>query len=230
MTDPHRPFLGWPGWGVFAEALVLAAAQTLWWLAVYAGADWLTGLRADRVRIHFDAELDIPYVPAFLLVYRSIDLMFLLAPFVLRTRAELRGLALTLAVVTAIAGVGFLLAPAEAAYLPESHGIWAPLHAWNRHIVLTYNMAPSLHVALSVVTLSEYGLPCGKVGRGLLAAWAMAIALSTLLTHMHHVLDVVTGLLLGWGGHVLVYRRWLRHAQAEQIVPANPSSDPARPA
>lgn len=230
MNPPRAPFLSWPGCGILGEALVLGTAQTLWWLAVYVSADWLTGLRAERVRIHLDAELQIPFIPAMILVYRSIDLMFPLAPFVLRTRPEIRALTATLVVVTGIAGVGFLLLPAEAAYPPQAPGDWAQLYTWNQRIVLTYNMAPSLHVALSIVTLSAYARRRGRVGKTLLTAWAAAIAVSTLLTHHHHLLDVFTGLLLGWGGYALVYRRWLDRAAAARIAPPNLSSDPTRPA
>jgi membrane-associated phospholipid phosphatase len=230
MTPPRTPFLGWPGWGIFGEAFVLGTAQTLWWIAVYVSADWLTGLRAERVRIHLDAELQIPFIPAMILVYRSIDLMFPLAPFVLRMRAELRALTATLALVTGIAGVGFLLLPAEVAYAPRDPGVWEPLYLWNQRIVLTYNMVPSLHVALSIATLSAYAQRRGKVGKALLIIWGMAIALSTLLTHHHHLLDLVTGLLLGWGGYALVYRRWLDRTAAAPIVRANRASDPSRSA
>jgi membrane-associated phospholipid phosphatase len=210
MAEPRTPFLAWPDSKNLGEALVLGTAQTLWWMAVYIGADWLTGLRTERVRIHLDAELNIPFIPSSILVYRSIDLMFLLAPFILHTRTEIRALTLALAIVTGIAGVGFLLLPAEPAYPPRAPGIWDPLYAWNHRIVLTYNMAPSLHVALSIVTLSAYGLRRGKIGKVLLGAWGAAIALSTLLTHQHHLFDVLTGLILGWGAHLLVYRRQLR--------------------
>jgi membrane-associated phospholipid phosphatase len=226
----RAPFLRWPGWRIIGEALILGTMQTLWWMAIYFGADWLTSIRAERVPIHLDAELQIPFIPALILVYRSIDLMFLIAPFILRTRAELRGLTLTLAVATGFASVGFLLLPAQPAYSPSDPGPWEPIFAWNRQIVLTYNMVPSLHVALSVVTLSAYALGGGTPCKGVLAGWGMAIAISTLLTHQHHLLDAVTGLGLGWGAHVLVYRRWLARAATEQSIPATRSPDPARPA
>jgi membrane-associated phospholipid phosphatase len=230
MNSPRAPFLAWPGWPLYGEYVLLAAAHTLWWIFVYAGADWLTGLRADRVRIHLDAEMQMPFIPAFILLYRSLDLVFLLAPFILRSRAELRAATLTCAIVTGIAGASFLLLPAVAAYPPQDLGIWESLYAWNRHLVLTYNMVPSLHVAMSVVVLSAYSLHCGNVGKGLFAFWAAAIALSTLLTHHHHLLDVGTGLLLGWGAHRLVYRRWIYRARAEQSGRATLSSDPGHSA
>jgi membrane-associated phospholipid phosphatase len=227
MKPRREPFLGWPSWGVLGDALLWGTATTLLWIVVYAGADWLTSLRAERVRIHLDVELSIPFVPAFLLVYRSIDVMFLLGPFILRSQPEVRALTRTLSIVIAIAGVGFLLVPAAPAYPPQDAGVWKPLAVWNQHIVLTYNMAPSLHVALSVATLSAYGARRDKLGQGLLASWAAAIALSTLLTHQHHLLDVVTGAILGWSGYRLLYRRW---APVPQIAPASRSSDPAPPA
>ena len=217
----NRSFFGWPGWGIFGEALVLAAAQAVWWTAIYFGADWLTGLRTERVRIHLDAELNIPFIPAFILVYHTIDLMFPLALFILSSRPEIRGLTLTLGIVTGIAGVCFLMAPAEPAFPPQERGAWELLYAWTHRIGLTYNMVPSLHVALSVVTLSAFSLRCGKSGRGLLAVWGAAIAISTLLTHEHHLLDVATGLILGWAAHCFVYRRWLHRAQSGQSISDN---------
>ena len=51
---------------------------------------------AARVRVHLDAELGIPFIAVWILVYRSIDIMFLMSPFILRTRPEIRGLTLTL--------------------------------------------------------------------------------------------------------------------------------------
>jgi membrane-associated phospholipid phosphatase len=90
--------------------------------------------------------------------------------------------------------------------------------------VLRYNLIPSLHVALSTATLAAYGTCRGAWGRILLAVWGGLIGLSTLLTHQHHVVDVVTGLLLGWAGYQLLYRRWLA-AAAGRSVQASPSSD-----
>src|SRR4051812_21696325 len=127
MSPRREPFLAWPGAGLLAYALLLGTAQTLWWLLAYGGADWLTGLHGRRVRIHLDAELDIPFVPALVLAYLSINVVFLAVPFVLRTRRELEALTATLAVVTGVAAVCFLLVPAEPAFEPADAGAWEPL-------------------------------------------------------------------------------------------------------
>ena len=227
---PRLPFLAWPGRRVLAEAVVLGTAQTLWWVLVYFGADWVTGLRSERVRVHLDAELKMPFIPEFILVYRSLDPLFLIGPFVLRTRAEIRALTWALFDVTGVAGLCFLLFPAEPAYLPDEElsDLYdrADIFAMNTQIVRHYNMVPSLHVALSTVALAAYGTCRGVWGRAALAAWGGLIALSTLLTHQHHVLDVVTGFLLGWAGYRLLYHRRL-NATAARNNPASRSSDRA---
>ena len=221
---PSPPFLAWPGRRVVAEAVILGTAQTVWWMLVYYGADWVTGVRSARVRVHLEAELAIPFVPEFILVYRSLDPLFLIAPFVLRTSAQIRALTWALFGVTLIAGLGFLLLPAEPAYMPqEIPKFWAGIFAVNTQIVRRHNMVPSLHVALSTVVLAAYGTGRRAWGRAALAAWGGLIALSTLLVHEHHVLDVVTGFVLGWAGYRAVYLRLFREGERRGVSPPVPS-------
>jgi membrane-associated phospholipid phosphatase len=178
IYDPRRqPFLAWPGGALLGYALLLALAQT------------------------------VPFMPAFILGYLSMGLVFVPAPFILRSRQELRALACSLAAVTAVAGVGFLLLPAESAYPPRDADAWSGLFAIARGMALRHNMVPSLHVALSAVCLSAYTSRCGMFGKLCLAAWIALIALSTLLTHQHHLLDVFTGLSLALAGKRFVYDR-----------------------
>jgi membrane-associated phospholipid phosphatase len=104
-----------------------------------------------------------------------------------------------LAVIIATAGVCFLLFPVELAYppVPESElGAWAGLFHVADELNLTYNLLPSLHVALTVGCVAAFATHIRGAGQALLWIWAGAIALSTLLTHQHQVLDVLTGWLL----------------------------------
>jgi membrane-associated phospholipid phosphatase len=221
-----EPFLAWPGWELLGRALFLAVLVTTWWVLVYHGANWLTGLRADRVRVHFDAELGIPLVPAFILAYLSLNLVFIPAPFILRSRRELQALAVSLAAITAVAGVCFLLVPAELAYPSGDPGPWSGLFALAREMALPYNLVPSLHVALSGLCLAAYATRCGTAGKTFLAAWTAAIALSTLLTHQHHVLDVATGLVLAVAGKRFIYDRRRAPPPDTRTPRASPSAGP----
>src|SRR5262249_39255356 len=140
---------------------------------------------------------------------------------------ELQALALTLASVTAVAGVGFLLVPAEPAYPIRDPGAWSGMFRVARTMALRYNMVPSLHVTLSCVCLAAYGTRCSGTGSRLLCAWGAAIALSTLLTHQHHVIDVIAGLALAWAGKRFIYDPWRIRPSSDRTGPASPSGGPA---
>jgi hypothetical protein len=218
MGPRRDAFFAWPGWPLVIYALALTIPVTLWWIFVYHGANWVTSVRSSRVRVHLDAELGMPFVPSFILAYLSMDLVFLPAPFILRSRRELRALALGLIVLTTAAGIGFLLLPAELAYPSCDPGAWASLFTFAREVALPYNLVPSLHVAMSCLCLAAYGSHSGSLGKMLLASWTAVIALATLLTHQHHVLDVLTGLILAGAGKRFVYDTWCNHSAAEESL------------
>src|SRR5262249_50757219 len=81
VTAP--PFWRWPAWGHVGYAVILGGAVNLWFALIYGGADFVTARRSFRLRLYFDAELAMPFVPATVLVYLSIYLLFWSAPFIL---------------------------------------------------------------------------------------------------------------------------------------------------
>jgi membrane-associated phospholipid phosphatase len=187
---------------------LLYAVVTLWFGIIYGGADWFTAHRTARVRVHLDAELSLPLIPAFTLGYMSIYLLFFAAPFVLRTRRELTALASIQALAILIAGLGFFLLPAQLAFPPPQNlGPWEGLFRFADRLNLDYNLVPSLHVALSVICLELFA-PCAPPpGRMTLRAWGLLIAASTVLTHQHHLLDAASGYVLAFA--VLKWRRFV---------------------
>lgn len=210
--DMHRagPFLAWPGWPHLLYAWALSLANGLWFALVFYGCDLLTARRALRLRVHWDAELSIPFVPAMIAVYMSIYLLFLAAPFILRTRREFRAAVITLATLIGIAGAGFLLVPAQLAFpraTAEDAGVWADVYLLADRLNLTYNLVPSLHLALTVACVAIFSRHAPGPGKAVLWIWAMAVAASTVLTHQHHVLDVVAGWLLAMACVRLVHDR-----------------------
>lgn len=67
---------------VRTEAIALSAALSLLFVFVYGACNALAGSRADVGTAFFSWELRIPFVPALILPYMSIDLFFV-ASFVL---------------------------------------------------------------------------------------------------------------------------------------------------
>jgi membrane-associated phospholipid phosphatase len=195
----NRAFVAWPGWPFLRYAWLLSLANALWFALIYTGSDWVTARRGWHVPIHFSAELSIPLIPSAVVVYMSIYLLFLAGPFIIRQRAEFAALIRALFVATCLGAIGFLLLPARSAFpQPEGLGIWKRLFEFADWMNLDYNMAPSLHVALSMCCIAAFARYASASGRIVLWTWGAAIAISTLLTHQHHVLDVGTGLIVAW--------------------------------
>jgi len=61
-----------------------------------------------------------------------------------------------------------------------------------------YNLVPSLHIALSWVTLRVVWPRLSRRQRVLLLGWFPLLVGSVLVTHQHHVADVISGLAVGW--------------------------------
>lgn len=209
MNGEREPFLAWPGWRHLKLAALAVFLGSAWFGVVYGGCDTITAARATRVRIHFDWELEIPFIPETVVVYMSIYLLFIAAPFILRERREFLALVLAFNLLVLAGGIGFLLVPARLAFPAATDlGTFPNLFRFADRLNLTYNLLPSLHVAFATLCVAAFArqAPCfGKCG---LWVWAVAIALSTLLTHQHHVLDVVAGGLLAWAAYRSVLLRW----------------------
>jgi membrane-associated phospholipid phosphatase len=214
VAERGSRFLAWPGWGHFLESTALALANLVWFEIVFYGCDVITRGRSLRVPIHTSLDLAIPFVPSMTMVYLSMELLFVAGPFILRTRQEFRAAIAMLAVTIGIAGVCFLLIPAELAYPPVLEtqlGIWAGAYHIADALNLTYNLVPSLHVALTVACVAAFARHARVMTKALLWAWALAITLSTLLTHQHHLVDAVSGWVLGLLCFRFVYLRWIRN-------------------
>jgi membrane-associated phospholipid phosphatase len=202
-------FWAWPGWRLLGLSALLGSCQVLWFALIYGGTNYLTTLRSYRVRLHFDWELDVPFVPAMVLGYLSIYPLFVIAPFILRTRREMVSLVLTQATITLVAGIFFLFLPADLHFPTEPDmGDWKWLVELARRIALEHNFIPSLHVGMSAVCVLAYSRRAGWLGKTLLWLWSAFISASTMLIHQHYVVDVLAGYALAWAGVRWGYRRW----------------------
>lgn len=142
----------------------------------------------------------IPFVPWMIVPYMSSGLLLALSFLWVRSKDDVRVLSQRLLLATVVAAMVFVLypvrfsmqRPAVDASLPSF--LFGLLSAVDR----PYNQMPSLHVTYCVILWASLRTSVMRyVMRMVLAVWLMLVAIATVFTYQHHLLDVVGGLLLG---------------------------------
>lgn len=182
MTAAVARAFGW-------AALRLSA----WFALVFYGADALAAQRGAPWRLYFDWELAMPYWPAAWPVYFSVLALPFGVPLVATGTADVRRWERRMALAVGIAGIVFVALPAQIGYGPRPDGAWVLAAG---QLAGTYNLLPSLHVALGLLTLAALWPRVGAAARAWLALWGALLLPSVLLTHQHHVPDVLAGIAL----------------------------------
>src|SRR4051794_29463567 len=91
------------------RALAASVGLSALFLFVYAGCMWITTQRRDVGVFFFSWERAIPFVPFMSVPFLSIDVFFVLAPFLLREEGDLSMFVRRAATAILIAGLIFLL-------------------------------------------------------------------------------------------------------------------------
>lgn len=157
----------------------------------------MTARRHDVGVFFFAWERAIPFVPFMILPYLSIDLFFVAAPFLFSQERELRVFVTRVATAIIVAGLCFLVLPLRFAFpRPPAAGYLGALFDWFRGMDAPYNLFPSLHAALLLFLIEAYARHLRGLGRAAVMLWFVLIALSPLLTHQHHVIDILGGFVL----------------------------------
>jgi predicted protein tyrosine phosphatase len=166
-------------------------------LVVYGGCNWITAYRAHVGTLYFEWERHIPFVPLMISPYMSIDLFFVVAPFLCRDEREFSTFAKRVSFAIVVSGICFLLFPLRFAFeRPHVSGWLGAIFNTFRNFDQPYNLLPSLHIALRTILAHLYA----RHSRGLLRLasniWFSLIGFSTVLTYQHHVMDVIGGFVL----------------------------------
>jgi membrane-associated phospholipid phosphatase len=164
--------------------------------------------------------------PAWMLVYGSLYVFIGVLPLMVVRQAELfrRALAGYLAVML-VAYAGFLAYPTLAPRPDVVPG--DGFAAWSLRLIYQldtpYGCFPSLHVAWAFVS----ALTCYRVHAGVgwtAACWATLIAVSTLYTKQHYVVDVIAGAAAAFVAYAIFIRTYARDA----VPPADRLAAPRR--
>ena len=150
----------------------------------------------------------IPLVPVWSLIYGAVYFFLIVLPvFVVREEEHLRRTIWAYLSVWIPAYICFLAYPTVAPRPEEVPG--TGFGAWGLRLLYDldppYNCSPSLHVAHSFVS----ALTCLRVHRGVGTAaviGAFLVAMSTLFTKQHYVLDVMAGALMAVAAYAIFIR------------------------
>jgi len=187
-TQTRRPWLAAAAWLVVCSAL---------FVIVYNGCTWITSRRSDVGTWFYDWEFRIPFVPAMIVPYWSIDLLFVGAFFLCSSRTELDALGKRIAAAILIAGACFLAMPLRLGFpRPEVSDFCGALFNALRGFDQPYNLCPSLHMALRTILAYAYARHMRGAPRVATHVWFSIVGFSTVLTYQHHVVDVAGGFVL----------------------------------
>jgi membrane-associated phospholipid phosphatase len=177
---------------------------------VYGVCNWFTSLRPGVGSFVWDWERNIPFVPALILPYMSLDLFFAGAIFLCRRR-ELKIHAQRVVTAILIAAICFLLFPLRFSFIrPATTGFSGFVFDWLK-LDRPYNQMPSLHIALCAIVWAPYNRRVHGFLRYILMGWFILIAASPLLTYQHHMIDILGGAMLA----IVVFYLFPWHAPSE---------------
>lgn len=192
-------------------AVFVIGAVAVSFALIYGGASVLSGFVPWRIRVDLPIDHAMPFLPWSAVVYLSMDLLLLLAPFVIKDARKLAAFGAVLIVQMLIAAPFFVLLPVADVFPPRVvEGPAAMFFTVADTMNLERNYLPSLHVAFSVTAARAYG------GRWWWL-WAFAIAASTMLMHEHYVVDVITGAALALLAFQLFFDRFVKFDLAEAL-------------
>ena len=192
-------------------------------------AGWTPGRTLFVPEIALDRAL--PLRPEWAPIYWSQWVFSFLPVFIVRGVELRRRTVLAYVTIVIVAYAGFLLYPTLAPRPALVAG--DDIFAWSLRQLYDfdppYNCFPSLHVAYSFLA----ALTAWTVHRGLgsvALAWATLIAISTLFTKQHYIIDVIAGIILAAAAYALFLHRFPRTLVSEDTRQRAPRRALAIPA
>ena len=197
----------------FTVNLMLAMIFGVFFWGLYGSASIISAANSAIGDISLPGEASIPFMAWAGPIYLSALAILMLSPFLLPTPERFLPLVVTAAFQVAVCWWIYVLFPISPPLPPpQPPGVAGMLFRFADVLNLEGNMLPSLHVALSATVAMAVGKVRGAAVRWGMGLWALAIALSTLLTRQHFILDVLAGWGLAWAS-----MRWLHPFLVRQM-------------
>lgn len=193
------------------ELILIGLTFFILFTLVWSTSHYLSSIQDFRLPLYFQWETKIPFVAWALPIYFSLDIAVAFSPFLYSSWKKALPLMLTLTTQTIIAAPFFVLLPIEMGYSNEMlTGVWGsflfePLGLTN---IAQWNQTPSLHVAFAFTF--AFIAPLNKIKRKFSIIWASLVSISTMLVHEHHLICVISGLILFVFNFFIIYP-WIKN-------------------
>jgi membrane-associated phospholipid phosphatase len=169
------------------------------WLGIY----FFVNRRQVQAGRHIDLGMaldrKIPYLPNFALVYFS-TYIFVIQPFFILAQArQFYWMLASFASISILASLIHAILPSKIERVEQvsAGGVSGWGLALFQKTCKPYGNFPSMHVGLSVPVVAANFLVGGPLAGSIALVWALLIALSTLFTKQHYILDVLAGAAVG---------------------------------
>jgi membrane-associated phospholipid phosphatase len=171
---------------------------------IYGSANWWSLHAPYRFRFWMDWELGLPFVPAWIVVYCSLNVLNLMPVFFL-SATSLQTLGRSMLKATCIAGLIFFVFPAPAGFVrPPSVPGWDSWFKTLYSLDESGNTLPSLHITYSWMVVSSIATALAgsphlwlRRLRVVFYFWMAGIAVAVVLVRQHHIADIIAGFILG---------------------------------
>lgn len=175
--------------------IVLSIVITFVFCFIYLNTNQIAS-EGSTYSMYFSWEKKIPFIPSFILIYFSLNLLMTAPLFYLKGR-DILFFGAEIIIGTFVAGLIFLMIPGELGFVRSvPDGVWKPLYEMLFAFDKPHNLAPSLHIYYSYITI--FNLVKFSKSRAW-HAWGGLMCFSVLFTHQHHLFDIFVGLLLAFG-------------------------------
>lgn len=170
---------------------------TVTFALVYNFSLWYASQLSDVSSVILSAEEHIPFLPWTIVPYLSSGAFFWGTFSLLKNDYQLEIFLKRVLFMTVAAGIIFIAAPLKYAYArPEiENPLFRGLFWLLEGVDDPYNQSPSLHVAFAFAFWTVFRELKSR-WRPVIAVWLAMVALSTLTTYQHHLIDVFTGSIL----------------------------------
>jgi membrane-associated phospholipid phosphatase len=176
------------------------------WLGQFFLINHATSNKKTKKLWAMDWDSAIPFLPQTIFPYLSVYI-FAILPFILIDEARLFFYTLLgYAIITLIGSGIHILSPSQVFRYEklEPEGISLTTIYWYQRLCKPYDNFPSTHVAFSILAVGICYLRSGLMLGVVFMFWAVLIALSTLTTKQHYMLDIVSGSVLGVSVFILI--------------------------